>query len=163
MSIVRSAAAAILFALVGAAHAVAVTPEELKSLAAAGLGDEVLLALIETTGVSSPVGADQALALGQAGVTDRVIAAAVRASQPESRPSLPPEEPSCAACGPNLAVIGGPPEPLRPAITREVYYMPWVVTVPRGPGRSVPARPYFEGDRGFGRFINDGTAARPVR
>lgn len=163
MTIVRSAAAAILFVVVTGAHAVAVTPDELKSLAAAGLGDEVLLALIETTGMSSPVGADQALALQRAGVTDRVIAAAVRASRAAPRPSLAPDDLSCAACGPNLAVIGGPPDPVGPTITREVYYMPWVVTVPRGPGRPRPAKPYFEGDRGLGRFINDGTAARPVR
>jgi len=58
----------------------AVTPDELAALAKAGLGDEVLLALIESTGLDRAVDAARTLALKRAGVSDRVIAAAVRAS-----------------------------------------------------------------------------------
>jgi hypothetical protein len=39
-----------------------------------------------------------------------------------------------------------------------VVVVPWVPTVvtPVAPGRRGPARPYLDGYRGFGRFINDG-------
>ncbi|HEX7084945.1 MAG TPA: hypothetical protein VF198_01175 [Vicinamibacterales bacterium] len=137
------------------ATAAAVTTGELVELRRAGLGDEVLIALIESTGVPSPVDADEAIRLKQAGLSDAVIAAAVRASTPQPDPAASDADPA-----PNVAVIGAAPEP--PAvIEREVVYIPWLVPVPKRPVSPRPAKPYLDGDRGFGRFINDGTALPP--
>ena len=147
----RAAAIAVLAVVLSPAMALAVTPDELVELRRAGLGDEVLVALIEATGVTSPVGAGEARRLKAEGLSDAVIAAAVRASN-AARP-VPEPEPV-----PNVAVIGGEPGP--PAgVEREVVFVPWLVPV-RKPGPAPrPAKPYFSGDRGFGRFINDGVAA----
>lgn len=139
--------------------AFAVTPDELVELTRSGLGDEVLLALIETTGVPEPVDAAAVLALKQAGVGERVIAAAVRAS----RPAQPEPAANCPDCDIGFAgdpYSPAPPDPALVALEREVYrevyvYVPVVVGPPVRPSRHRPAKPYFEGDRGFGRFINE--------
>jgi len=148
-------AAAIVAASLVPATAGAVTTSELVELRRAGLGDEVLIALIEATGVPSPVDADEAIRLKQAGLSDAVIAAAVRASTPPPDAAGPEADPA-----PNVAVIGAAPEP--PAVVeREIVYVPWLVPVPKRPVSPRPAKPYLEGDRGFGRFINDGTVLPP--
>jgi hypothetical protein len=164
----RALLAAVALMAASAGPAMAVTPDELAALARAGLGEEVLLALIESTGVDQAVNAPQALSLRQAGVSERVIAAAVRASHrpPEVGNEAPMPAP-CEDCHANVAVIGGAP-PLT-VIEREIYYVP-IWTAPIVPSPPGPSRPYLEGDRGFGRFINDGfpdrtaaPAARPSR
>ena len=145
----------------------AVTPAELAELAKAGLGDEVLLALVESTGLPAPVDAQSAIALKRAGVSDRVIAAAIRASQPP-QPPIDPEPPlSCAGCPDSTAPHMYTPSIDTPApvtVEREVYrevrevyvYVPVALAQPVHRPRPRPSKPYFEGDRGFGRFINDG-------
>jgi len=150
-----------------AGSAAAVTPAELAELARAGLGDEVLLALVESTGLPEPVDAASAIALKRAGVSDRVIAAAVRASQPLQR-ATPEPLAYCAGCleSATEAAMEAPanetqaPMAVEPEVypeVREVYvYVPVAVAQPVHRPRQRPAKPYFEGDRGFGRFINDG-------
>lgn len=154
----------------GAHAAAAVTPAELAELAKVGLGDEVLLALVESTGLAEPVDAETAIALKRAGVSDRVIAAAVRASQLPPPATDPQPLAYCAGCPATAteATIYVPaietPEPL--TVEREVYrevrevyvYVPVPVVQPVHRPRKYPPKPYFEGDRGFGRFINDGVS-----
>ena len=139
----------------------AVTPDELAALARAGLGDAVLLALIESTGVDRAVDVTQSLALKRAGVSDRVIAAAVRASYQAPAPLLP--EPVAAApcieCEANIAVIGGGTPPVA-VVQREVYYLPWIWGAPARPAHTRRSGPYLPGNKGFGRFINDGFVDR---
>jgi hypothetical protein len=152
-------------ALAVSGPALAVTPDELAALAQAGLGDEVLLALIESTGVDRAVDATRSLALKRAGVSDRVIAAAVRASY---RPPLVPiVEPVAAApcidCEANVAVIGSGPPPVA-VVEREVFYLPWIWGGPVRPVDSRRPGPYLPGSKGgFGRFINDGFVDRKPR
>ena len=139
----------------------AVTPDELAALAKAGLGDEVLLALIESTGVDLAVDATRSLALKRAGVSDRVIAAAVRASWAPAQASIldaPVAAAPCVECQSNVAVIGAPP-PVA-VVEREVYYLPWILAMPVGHGHPRPSGPYLAGHKGFGRFINDGFVDR---
>jgi hypothetical protein len=159
MTSMRALPAAIVLWAAFAGPALAVTPEELAALARAGLGDEVLLALIESTGVDQAVNATRSLALKQAGVSERVIAAAVRASHraPDAGEPVPLATAECIDCQPNVAVIGGPP-PVA-VVEREIYYVP-VWAAPVIPVRPGPPRPYLEGNRGFGRFINDGFVDR---
>jgi hypothetical protein len=152
--------AAVLFVLSLAlpATALAVTPEELARLRAAGLGDQVLLALVDTTGVQGRVGADEAMDLARAGVSDRVIAAAIRrAAADEARALLPPEP--VVEQTPLEAI---PPAP-EPSVVTEfvpVPVVPWVAlpAVPRRPHR--PAKPTLGDYKGPGRFIN--TDLRPL-
>ena len=140
----------------------AVTPDELAALAKAGLGDEVLLALIESTGVDRAVDATRSVALKSAGVSDRVIAAAVRAShwKPPQASTIdaPVATAPCLECEANVAVIGAPP-PVA-VVEREVYYLPWILAVPVRHGHPRPSGPYLAGHKGFGRFINDGFVDR---
>lgn len=135
------------------AVALAVTPEELARLRAAGLGEQVLLALVDTTGVQGRLGADEAMDLERAGVSDRVIAAAIRrAAADEARALLPPEP--VVEQTPLQAIA---PEP--PVVTEfvPVPVVPWVV-VPRRPHG--PAKPTLGSYKGPGRFIN--TDLRPL-
>ena len=147
-------------ALAVSGPALAVTPDELAALAQAGLGDEVLLALIESTGVDRAVDATRSLALRRAGVSDRVIAAAVRASHETPAVAAiadPVAATPCEPCDANVAVIGGD-SPVA-VVQREVYYVPWIWAMPRGPAHPRPSGPYLPGHKGVGRFINDGVAA----
>ena len=156
----RIAILALVSALLLATPARAVTPDELAELAKAGLGDEVLVALIETTGVSVPVDAEAVIALKRAGVSERVIAAAVRASKPPELP-MPFEPPvDCVGCfDGQTAPVAEPISTSAPVLEREVYVYVPVAVAPYGrPSRPRAPKPYFTGDRGFGRFINDGVA-----
>ena len=156
MRTVRILVLLVMLTLTVSGTASAVTPDELAALAKAGLGDEVLLALIESTGVELAVDAARSLALKRAGVSDRVIAAAVRAShrEPASRADEPVTAAPCVQCDANVAVIGAPP-PVE-VVQREVYYLPWIVGVPARPSHPRRSGPYLAGHKGFGRFINDG-------
>lgn len=161
MPIVRLLLLAAAFMVALSRPALAVTPEELAALTRAGLGDEVLMALIESTGVDRVVDADRSLALKRAGVSDRVIAAAVRASHREAPAMSEVEATStCHGCDANIAVIGA--APVVTVVQREVYVLPWFWTVPveRPVG---PPRPYLSGRKGSGRFINDGFVDRTPR
>jgi hypothetical protein len=154
----RFAAALIVFALGLPAAALAVTPEELARLRAAGLGEQVLLALVDTTGVQGRMGADEAMDLGRAGVGDRVIAAAIRrAAADEARTQLPPE-PIVEQMAP--AAIAPAPEP--PVVTEvvPVPVVPWVAVPVFARRPHGPAKPTLGDYRGPGRFIN--TDLRPL-
>jgi hypothetical protein len=59
-----------------------VTAEELVHLRANGLGDEVLVALIESQGAVFPLAASDLLALRQRGLSDRVLTAMLRGGRP---------------------------------------------------------------------------------
>ena len=144
-------------ALAVSSPALAVTPDELAALAQAGLTDEVLLALIESTGVDRAIDATRSLALKRAGVSDRVIAAAVRASHATPAAAViaePVADTPCEPCDSNVAVIGGH-SPVA-VVEREVYYVPWIWGVPVGPAHRRASGPYLPGYKGPGRFINDG-------
>jgi hypothetical protein len=147
----RHAAIVAVAVVLGSAPAAAVTPDELAALSKEGLSDEVLLALIDASGLSAVIDAAAALQLKRQGVSDRVIAAAVRASAPPQ--AAEPVADVCWACE--------PPPPAAPAavqpvvVEREVYYVPWVVT-PVRPGPVRKPEPYLNGTRRLGQFINDG-------
>ena len=161
MQTVRLLIPLVMLTLTMSGTAAAVTPDELAALAKAGLGDDVLIALIDSTGVNLAVDATRSLALKRAGVSDRVIAAAVRASYRETAQAPAIDEPltaaPCAQCEDNVAVMGGTP-PVT-VVEREIYYLPWIVGVPARRGHSSPSAPYLA-NKGFGRFINDGFVER---
>jgi hypothetical protein len=150
----------------------AVTPEELVELAKSGLGDEVLLALIDTTGMPVVIDAPAAVRLRKGGVSNRVIAAAVRAGAVDraggvdaramgASESMAPLA-SPADQPPTVGVMGAA-TPVPQVIEREVYYIPWVVPVSVGGARHRPTEapaPYLAGNHEFGRFINDGSRDR---
>ena len=154
----RFAAVLFVFILGLPAVALAVTPEELARLRAAGLGDQVLLALVDTTGVQGRVGADEAMDLARAGVSDRVIAAAIRRAAADDARALLPPEPVVEQAPP--PAIAPPPEPPVVTVVVPVPVVPWVagpVIVHRQHG---PARPTLGDYKGLGRFIN--TDLRPL-
>jgi hypothetical protein len=142
----------------------AVTPEELASLHRAGLGDVVLAALIETTGVQGRIDGPLAVELRQAGVSDPVIAQAIRQAALDSatREEPPAAEdpgllPSPAS---NVAIIGGHDDEPPPVVgVSDVVFVPLVVGVARHGCRSCGA-PALPVDRAFGRFLN--TDLRPL-
>src|SRR5690349_20572329 len=83
----RRTAFAFLFALFVATTAQAVTLRDIVDLTKAGLGDEVLLALIEVDGGVFDVDAATLKSLKAAGVSERVIVAIVRSGR--ERPPAP--------------------------------------------------------------------------
>jgi hypothetical protein len=154
----RFAAALIVGVLGLPATALAVTPEELAQLRAAGLGEQVLLALVDTTGVQGRMGADQALELSRAGVTDRVIAAAIRRAAADEARALQPPEPIVEQLPPQYIA-----PPVEPSVITEIVpvpVVPWVgvpVIAHRSHGL---AKPTLGNYKGPGRFIN--TDLRPL-
>jgi hypothetical protein len=154
----RFAAVLFVFALGLPAVALAVTPEDLARLRAAGLGDQVLLALVDTTGVQGRMGADDAMDLARAGVSDRVIAAAIRRAAADEALALLLPEPIVEQTPPEAIA----PVPAPPVVTEfvPVPVVPWVV-VPVVPHRPHgPAKPTLGNYKGPGRFIN--TDLRPL-
>ncbi len=159
---------AIVIATATSAHAV--TPEELASLHQAGLGDEVLDALIEATGVQGRVDGTEALALRQAGLSDRIIAQAIRRSAAGVRIPVEPPDDTAAAAPPatvaipasNVAVMGyGDAEPVPAAVVPEVVVVPVLVGIPVLPHRCRSCNAATPGSHhGVGRFIN--TDLRPL-
>jgi hypothetical protein len=151
--------------VLASAPALAVTPQELADLHTAGLGDDVLAALIETTGVQGSIDGAAALELRRAGLSDLVIAQAIRRAGPDA--SRQPEMPSSVAATPpapmeesNVAVIGGSPDPVpAPVVQPAVVFVPWILAPARHRCRGCDA-PTLAGYRGPGRFIN--TDLRPV-
>jgi hypothetical protein len=141
----------------------AVSTRDLIELSKAGLGDEVLVALIEADGTVFNLDAPKILELRGAGVSERVITAMLRnASHAVAAPGVadaqseaaPPAAPAAQDGAPYFVIIGEkPPEPSPPPAP--TYVLPWIPWA-NAYGRPVrPARPTME-YRGFGRFINDG-------
>jgi hypothetical protein len=152
--------------LVGATvrPAYAVSMHDLVALSKAGLGDEVLVALIEADGTVFNLDGPKILELRAQGLSERVITAMIRNGLRENTPSPLPEpvppppvpQPTAAAGtaqDPYFVVIGEkPPEPTPPpAPLYVVPWVPWVAPRIRG-AHPAPFITY----RGFGRFINDG-------
>jgi hypothetical protein len=143
----------------------AVSTRDLIELSKAGLGDEVLVALIEADGTVFNLDAPRILELRAAGISERVITAMLRnasrptaASAPGAADMQTTAAPPAAADerdgAPYFVIIGEKPAPAPPPPTPTyiVPWLPWTGT----PGRHArAARPIIE-YRGFGRFINDG-------
>jgi hypothetical protein len=143
----------------------AVSTRDLIELSKAGLGDEVLVALIEADGTVFNLDAPRILELRASGVSERVITAMLRNGSRRLPPSPPatadnqaagalPPAPDERDGAPYFVIIGEKPAPplTPPAPT---YVVPWV---PWGGAHGRPVRaaqPVIE-YRGFGRFINDG-------
>ena len=153
----RFAAALTVVALGFPVAAFAVTPDDLARLRAAGLGDQVLLALVDTTGVQGRMGTEEALDLSRAGVSDRVIAAAIRRAAADEARALQPPEPIVEDVPPAMAP---PPEP--PVVTElvPVPVVPWVAVPVIAHRPHGPAKPTLGNYSGPGRFIN--TDLRPL-
>jgi hypothetical protein len=142
----------------------AVSTRDLIELSKAGLGDEVLVALIEADGTVFNLDAPRILELRAEGVSERVITAMLKnAARPlPASPRAPADGQATAAPpapderdgAPYFVIIGDKPAPAPtpPAPTYIVPWVPWTGAHVR-PARS--ARPLIE-YRGFGRFINDG-------
>ncbi len=93
-----------------ASSAQAVTIRDIIDLAQAGLGDQVLLALIEVDGGVFDIDADTLAALHRAGVSEPVIVALVRSGRvaPPEQPGVQPSA-SQAQSAPQLVVVQSPP------------------------------------------------------
>ena len=152
----------VLLTLIGLAttarNAGAVTPEDLLRLKQSGLGDEVLLALVDTTGVQGRIDPDFAVVLSDAGLGQRVIAAAIRSGASEAAGAEAIDSTAVAYPVPDTVQQEYTPAP-------QVVIVPWVVARPRHAGRAIAAKPTFANGAGVGRFINtyfhplnDGTA-----
>jgi hypothetical protein len=87
----RAAPIALLLLVLGAARADAVTVKDIIDLTRAGLGEEVLLALIEVDGGVFSIDAATLTELKRSGVSERVIEAMVRSGR--MRPAEPPPPP----------------------------------------------------------------------
>lgn len=97
---------ALIVLLLGAARAEAVTVKDIIDLTRAGLGEEVLLALIEVDGGVFNIDTATLTDLKKAGVSERVIEAMVRSGR--TPPPEPPEPPA--------PLPGYDPEPPQPQV-----------------------------------------------
>jgi hypothetical protein len=89
----RTIAAAVLLVALAAAPASAVTIRDLLRLKAAGLSDDVLIALIQTDGSVFHLTADDILALHGQGLSERVILAMIETARKAQMPAEPGYEP----------------------------------------------------------------------
>jgi hypothetical protein len=114
---------------ISAARADALTIRDIIELSRAGLGEDVLLALIEVDRRVFPVDPDTIKQLKESGVPERVIVAVVRSGRtPPIEPAPARTEPRSTVEEPQVIVIdhGNPPPAM---IVREVA-VPVVVSVP---------------------------------
>jgi hypothetical protein len=149
-----------------------VSVQDVIELTRAGLGDEVLVALVETSGEIYTLSPQQVVELKRAGVSERVIVVMLRQGRTSvtapapallsaAAPGVSPELPF-GAVWQAAGVPESVPPPAAPAIVSQVFVVPPVVPYPVFvPGWSPHvvqtrfARP-IDRSGGFGRFINDG-------
>jgi len=131
-----------------AARAEAVTVKDIIDLTRAGLGEEVLLALVEVDGGVFNIDTATLTDLKKAGVSERVIEAMIRSGRtppPQPLPAYEPEPPEPVQ--PQVIVI----EHERPVVEQVVVPVPVYVAVgPRGRARPHIDRPPFDPSPGFG-------------
>jgi hypothetical protein len=144
----RRAIVALLIVLFTAASAQAVTLKDIVDLTKAGLGDEVLLALIEVDGGVFDVDPATLSRLKAAGVSEKVIVALVRSgrTRPASTPAPEPEAQSLSdVVASQQAAAVTYVEPPRPVVREVAVPYPVYIAVPvdgRGRhGRPGPSRP----------------------
>jgi hypothetical protein len=160
-------AAAACAALLGAGTpvtALAVSTRDLIELSKAGLGDEVLVALVEADGTVFNLDAPRILELRAAGVSERVITAMLRNATRAAAPApaapdargavVPPDVPAQQDGAPYFVIIGEKP-PAEAALPPPTYSLPWIPWAVSPARRVHPAQPTID-RRGFGRFMNDG-------
>ena len=134
--------------LAAAGGAEAVTVKDIIDLGRAGLGDEVLLALIEVDGGVFTIDKETLTTLKAAGVSDKVIEAMVRSgrSRPEPAPVVAPEAP------PQVVVVEREP----PVVQQVVVSVPVPVYVPvvgRVHSRRHPVQQSVQPPPGFGTSV----------
>jgi hypothetical protein len=167
----RRALLGLVIVLTATASAGAVTLREVVELTKAGLGEEVLLALIEVDGGVFEVDAATLAGLKAAGVSEKVIVALVRSGRTRQLPTEPMEAASTAVPeqqAREVLYIQQPP----PTVVREVAVpFPVYVALPRpSPGRhvrqhrsdevypSITAPPLIQGRQ---RYLTDTPAPPP--
>ncbi len=173
----------VLACVVSARPAAAVSVHDLVELTHAGLGDEVLVALVETSGKVYSLTPSDIVELKRAGVSERVIVVMLRQGRTIQTPAGPSASPAqSVALSPDFGA-----EPWRadmagvvsPATVVVQAPAPTVVVVPSVatafpffpsvgfPGHFVPSVGFpghvrtlvttsFDHPGGFGRFMNDG-------
>ena len=159
----RIVTAALIALALAAPPAEAVTAKDIMDLARAGLGDEVLLALIEVDGGVFNIDTGTLTDLKKAGVSERVIEAMVRSGRsraPEPEPALPVYEP--APPPPQVIVI----EHERPVVQQVAVPVPVYIAVPQARGRvrgkAVGNQP-FDPSPGFGAPTPATSQPKPQR
>lgn len=117
----------VLFSLTAAASAHALTLKDIVELSKAGLGEEVLLALIEVDRGVYPIDRESLLKLKDAGVSDKVIAAMVRSGReplPDPVPIPVSEEPPLASAPPPQVVVVEQAAPAQQVMVPVPVYVP---------------------------------------
>ena len=89
--LLRTFATAVFVLMVTAAPALAVTIRDLLNLKAAGLSDDILIALIQTDGSIFHLTADDVIALNRQGLSERVILAMIETAR-KAPPVVPAAE-----------------------------------------------------------------------
>ena len=136
-----------------AATASAVTVRDLVALSRAGLGDDILLAVLEADPTEFELDADTIIALRREGISERVLRAmlvAPEAPAPADDVSVDPF--------PGLVIIGSSPS-IRPRVSTVIVPVPiFGFGAMASPPRCAAPRPrdVLNDHRGFGRFMNDG-------
>jgi hypothetical protein len=151
---------ALVLVLATAPGAYAVTIHDIVALTKAGLSDDIILALLEADPTIFSIDAAKLMELRRDGVSERVLIAMLKSGREPAAP--PPVEPAAVADpalapdpvqqAPQVVIIEHEPQTIEYVVPYPVYY-PTFRTFP--PSRTHKAG---EGERGFGRFVNDGSA-----
>jgi hypothetical protein len=159
---IRTIVAMVVLLTASAMPAFAVSVADIVALAKAGLGDDVLIALIQTDNTVFPLDAQRILELRAAGVSERVIIEMLKNGRTRPDASSAPElgyipydgMPSSEVPQPPAAPVVVQVQAPQPALASPIFYFPYpMVSTLRG---GVRHRGVGTGYRGFGRFINDG-------
>lgn len=164
---ISAALTAFLLSIVGVPRAEAITARDIMDLARAGLGDEVLLALIEVDGSIFNIDPAALAELKKAGLSDRVIEAMVRSGRNPAPPPEPPlqlAEPQVSEAPPPQVIVI---EHERPVVEQVAVPVPVYIAVPQGRsrgvrGRSAGAQP-FDPSPGFGAPTPPTSRVKPQR
>lgn len=161
---IPAALIAFLLSAVAAPRAEAITAQDIIGLARAGLGEEVLLALIEVDGSIFSIDPATLTELKKAGISDRVIEAMVRSGRNPAPPPQPPLEMTEAPPrppAPQVIVI----EHERPVVEQVAVPVPVYVAVPQGKrvrSKAVGTVP-FDPSPGFGAPTPPSSQVKPHR
>lgn len=136
---------------VTAGTAEALTVKDIIDLSRAGLGDEVLLALIEVDGGVFTIDKETLTGLKAAGVSNRVIEAMVRSgrARPEPPRVVYPEAPP-----PQVVVVEHERPPVQQVVQQVVVPVPvYVPVVSRARSRGHVVQPSVHAPPGFGASV----------
>ena len=150
---VCGAVLAVALVLVSTVSEGAVSVRDLIELSRAGLGDEILVALLEADPTSFRLDAGRIIELRREGISERVLLAMLRSAR-DSQPRTTPAGLAPVDEWPGLVIVGS--RPARRRVVSTIVVPVSIFGLTRIRQSADGSTGTLNATRGFGRFMNDG-------